>query len=135
MKMAAPCFSMATTHVLPSLEATEVTALGGGSACLKAPCSRFLMMSLPTAAPLSFKDIPCPPWDFLFDPCFGQEAGPKNYIIGTGFTSGGRSGRGGTRYSFGASRRRSGGATPCIRSFRRKRIEREIGGIQAVQEE
>ena len=83
----------------------------------------------------SMRDIPCPPWDFLFDPCFGQEAGPKNQIIGTGFISGGRSGRGGTGYSFGASRRRSGGATPCIRSFRRKRIGREIGGIQAVQEE
>ena len=51
---------------------------------------------LANGCPLSFRDIPCPPWDFLFDPCFGLEAGPKNYIIGTGFTSGGRSGRGGT---------------------------------------
>jgi len=51
VKMAASCFSMATTQVLPSLEATTVTALGGGSACLKAPCSRLPMMALPTAAP------------------------------------------------------------------------------------
>ena len=51
---------------------------------------------LANGCPLSFRDIPCPSWDFLFDPCFGQEAGPKNEIIGTGFTSGGRSGRGGT---------------------------------------
>lgn len=51
MKMAASCFSMATTQVLPSLEATAVTALGGGSAFLKAPCSRLPMMALPTAAP------------------------------------------------------------------------------------
>ena len=51
MKMAASCFSMATTEVLPSLEATAVIALGGGLACLKAPCSRLPMMSLPTAAP------------------------------------------------------------------------------------
>ena len=51
MKMVASCFSMATTQVLPSLEATAVTALGGGSACLKAPCSRIAMMALPTTAP------------------------------------------------------------------------------------
>ena len=51
MKMAASCFSMATTQVLPSLEATAVIALGRGSACLKAPSSRLPMMALPTAAP------------------------------------------------------------------------------------
>ena len=28
--------------------------------------------------PLSLRDIPCQPWDFLFDPGFGQEAGPKS---------------------------------------------------------
>ena len=38
---------------------------------------------LANAYPFSLRDIPCQPWDFLFDPCFGQEAGPKNYIIGT----------------------------------------------------
>ena len=47
MKMEASCFSMATTQVLPSLEAIVVTALGGSSACLKAPCSRIPMMALP----------------------------------------------------------------------------------------
>ena len=51
MKMEASCFSMATTQVFPSLEETTVTVLGGGSACLKAPCSRLPMMALPTAAP------------------------------------------------------------------------------------
>ena len=51
MKMAASCFSMETTQVLPSLEAIIVTALGGGSSCLKAPCSRIPMMALPMAAP------------------------------------------------------------------------------------
>lgn len=49
--MAASCISMATTQVLPSLEATAVTALGGGSACLKTPCSRLSMMPLPKVAP------------------------------------------------------------------------------------
>lgn len=50
--MAASCFSMATTQVLPSLEAAATpTSLGGGSACLKAPSSRLPMMALPKAAP------------------------------------------------------------------------------------
>lgn len=51
MKMATSCFSMATTKVLPSLEAAAATSLGGGSACLKAPCSRMPMMALPKAVP------------------------------------------------------------------------------------
>ena len=49
--MAASCFSMVTTQVLPSLEATTVTTLGGSSACLKAPCSRLPIMALATASP------------------------------------------------------------------------------------
>ena len=51
VNMAASCFSMETTQVLPSLEATAVTALGGGLACLKAPCSRIPMMALPMTVP------------------------------------------------------------------------------------
>ena len=51
MKMAASCFSMVTTQVLPSLEAIAVTALGEGLACMKAPCSRIPMMALLTVSP------------------------------------------------------------------------------------
>lgn len=50
--MAASCFSMTTTQVLPSLEAAAPpTSLGGGSACLKARSSRLPMIALPKAAP------------------------------------------------------------------------------------